>query len=236
MTMEQTKAKRGWKAAGASAGRAGSARRKFGTTSEFAEAFPEHPGRRMSEKEFLGWVKERTRAEWTEGEVTIMSPVSVDHDELQNWFVRLLGDFVEERGAGKVCGSELYVRLPRPAGLRLPDLFFVSTAALGGFERNAFVGAPDLIVEIVSRDSIHRDYVEKLSHYESSGVKEYWIVDPLSQRVTVWELNRGRYRAIAEKGAAVHSRVLKGFFVRPGTLWRRPLPSVAGALREMGSK
>lgn len=48
-------------------------------------------------------------------------------------------------------------------------------------------GAPDMIVEITSSDYSH-DYVRKLSLYYDSGVKEYWIIDPNIQKVTVYLL------------------------------------------------
>jgi Uma2 family endonuclease len=52
---------------------------------------------------------------------------------------------------------------------------------------------PVLIVEVVSADSIKRDYRFKRSEYAASGVGEYWIVDPLEQKVTVLVLNEGLY-------------------------------------------
>ena len=47
-------------------------------------------------------------------------------------------------------------------------------------------GAPDWIIEIVSPSSIQTDYIRKLSLYERSGVREYWIVNPESQTVRTY--------------------------------------------------
>ena len=66
----------------------------------------------MTEEEFLGWVRERTRAEWVNGEVILMSPVSFDHDAIQSWLLRLISDFVDEFQLGKICSTEFYLRLP----------------------------------------------------------------------------------------------------------------------------
>jgi Uma2 family endonuclease len=49
---------------------------------------------------------------------------------------------------------------------------------------------PDVVIEVVSRSSVDRDYVEKREEYWRLGVKEYWIVDALQQRVLL--LKRGR--------------------------------------------
>lgn len=47
-------------------------------------------------------------------------------------------------------------------------------------------GAPDWVIEIVSPGSKSMDYFTKLFRYRTSGVREYWIVDPIKQRVTVY--------------------------------------------------
>jgi len=54
---------------------------------------------------------------------------------------------------------------------------------------------PILIVEVVSTDSIKRDYRYKRSEYAASGVGEYWIVDPLKNKVTVLVLDEGLYES-----------------------------------------
>jgi Uma2 family endonuclease len=200
------------------------------------EAYPPHPGRRMTETEFLNWVKEKTRAEWVEGEVIIMSPVNNNHDQIQGWITRLLGAFVEEHDLGRVCNSEFYIHLPTPVCKRLPDAAFISAHNPGKFTNNGFVGSPDLIVEIVSPDSTYRDYREKLEQYQSSHVKEYWLIDPLSERVAIHELTKSKYRTLPETAGVIHSKVLKGLYLKPAWLWQRPLPKVAAVLREMSLK
>jgi Uma2 family endonuclease len=53
-------------------------------------------------------------------------------------------------------------------------------------------GAPDLVVEIISRESASRDMKEKLSLYERYGVREYWIISPFEQIVWLYRLNESR--------------------------------------------
>jgi len=67
---------------------------------------------------------------------------------------------------------------------QLPDLLNVSAV---------FESAPLLIVEVVSPDSIKRDYRHKRSEYAAVGVLEYWIVDPLELKITVLLLEEGFY-------------------------------------------
>lgn len=48
-------------------------------------------------------------------------------------------------------------------------------------------GAPDWIIEIVSPGSRQMDYSTKLFKYRTAGVREYWIVDPEKNRITVYD-------------------------------------------------
>ena len=50
------------------------------------------------------------------------------------------------------------------------------------------IGAPDLIVEILSPSTARKDYKEKFLCYERTGVKEYWLADPSANTVTVFKL------------------------------------------------
>jgi len=47
-------------------------------------------------------------------------------------------------------------------------------------------GAPDLVIEVVSPSSRKNDYRKKLYKYMNAGVREYWIVDPEKEKITVY--------------------------------------------------
>ncbi|MBI5917424.1 MAG: Uma2 family endonuclease [Bacteroidetes bacterium] len=95
-----------------------------------------------------------------------------------------------------------------------PDLLFVSKER--NFiiqEGNGIVGAPDLIVEIVSKGSVANDRVTKKEVYERFAVKEYWIVDVRSKTVEVYRMEDDRYKlfSFAEEEGKIKSSVLPGF-------------------------
>lgn len=72
-----------------------------------------------------------------------------------------------------------------------PDISVVCAAEK--IDDRGCVGAPDLVVEIVS-PSMHHDYIRKLNLYEQHGVREYWIVNPLEKLVMIFQLQPdGRY-------------------------------------------
>lgn len=55
-------------------------------------------------------------------------------------------------------------------------------------------GAPDLVVEVLSPDTVRNDRGYKKDAYEAHGVPEYWIVSPDNRSVEVYRLQEGRYR------------------------------------------
>lgn len=54
-------------------------------------------------------------------------------------------------------------------------------------------GAPDWMIEIVSPASRSMDYNKKLFKYRTAGVREYWIVDPMNLRVTVYHFEKDTF-------------------------------------------
>jgi Uma2 family endonuclease len=192
---------------------------------------------RMTEEEFEAWAfaQEGIRAEWVDGEVIIMSPVTREDDSLRNWLSRLLGDFVEEHNLGEVRGPEFMVRLAKQRRRRVPDILFIQAARRHLVHRTYLEGGPDLSIEVVSEDSRVRDWQEKFVEYEKAGVGEYWIVDPLSTRVEAYRLGKNRkFERVDEQGGAIVSTVVSGFALKTAWLWDEPRPSFLSVLRELG--
>jgi Uma2 family endonuclease len=190
----------------------------------------------MTEEEFVDWCREHVRAEWVDGKVILMSPASARHEQLLIWLGAVLQTYVETHDAGRVYGSELTMRMAkRRRSRRLPDIKFVATPHLDRVQKSHIEGPADLVIEIVSRDSVARDWREKFSEYAQAGVPEYWIVDPLSQQLEALQLGpRGRYRKIRAVEGRVRSMVLPGFWLKPEWLWQDRLPNVLQVARELG--
>ena len=73
------------------------------------------------------------------------------------------------------------------------------------------VGAPDMVVEVLSPSSARRDRWLKFEQYRMTGVREYWIVDPDTKTVSVHTLKNGEYTANAYSDEdTVPVRVLEG--------------------------
>jgi Uma2 family endonuclease len=193
------------------------------------------PMRRMSEHEFDAWVGDKTRAEWVDGEVVMMSPVIVDHDHVVGWLVGVLGLYAESRQLGTIHGPEVLVRLQKVRRKRLPDVIFVSKERAGIIESKEIGGPPDLIIEVISHDSIERDWFDKYADYERAGVREYWVIDRLSDRVECYKLTpEGVYHAAKPRAGRLISSALRGMYLRPEWLLGITLPTKFSVLKELG--
>jgi Uma2 family endonuclease len=75
------------------------------------------------------------------------------------------------------------------------------------------IGAPDLVVEVLSPGNKQLELQHKYEVYESSGIKEYWIMDPDSQTLLIYTLKDGKYQAsrLMTTGDKAKSSVLEGF-------------------------
>lgn len=195
----------------------------------------------MTEDAFVSWImaQEFVRAEWVNGEVRYMSPVSFNHVGINRFVTNILATYCEETDQGVVVGPEFMIRMvgKRKKRRRVPDTLFVSKNRLHLIQKNHLEGPPDLIIEIVSPDDPSRDYREKYLDYQSAGVREYWIIDPLTRRVEAHALGSdGKYRRLVEVDGKIHSKVVKGFFIKPIWLFQPTLPTLLSVLRELGIK
>ncbi len=90
--------------------------------------------------------------------------------------------------------------------VRIPDLVVLSeelVTALEGSSRSIVLmdmPPPSLVVEVVSPNQEKRDYRYKRSEYAARGIAEYWIVDPILQKVTVLEWVEGFYEEQGYEG------------------------------------
>jgi len=103
---------------------------------------------------------------------------------------------------GEKADSEIYTVVQ-------PDLCIVCD--LSKLDDRGCLGAPDLIIEILSPSTAQKDVTEKYHLYEQSGVKEYWITDPTNETLLPYTLgDDGRYNAskMLSKSERIQSRFL----------------------------
>ena len=192
------------------------------------------PAGPLTYEQFLDWADEDTLAEWVDGKVIMTSPASLPHQDLSLFLARLMAEFAEAHDLGRVLTAPFQMRLPNVRRGREPDLLFVATANLDRLRTNFLDGPTDLVVEIISPESLLRDRGEKFAEYEIEGVGEYWLLDPEAQRPDFFVRGAdGRYaRVLPDAEGVYQSTALPGFRLNVHWLWQRPLPKLRDVLPE----
>jgi len=141
------------------------------------------------------------------------SPIPYHQDLLGRLFFELKR-FVEEKGLGKVYPSPLDVYLSATDTYQ-PDIIFISKDRLSIIGESKIEGPPDLVIEILSPATAYYDLRIKKDVYEKSGVKEYWIVDPMQKTIEVFLNKEGRFDPVgtAKGEGEIRSSLLKGLSI-----------------------
>ena len=111
--------------------------------------------------------------------------------------------------------TEIAVNSQR-VGVRVPDLVVFSeelAAVMQGAKRSLVMldmPAPELVVELVSPSQESRDYRYKRSEYAARGISEYWVVDAIAQKVTIFQWVEGFYDEFVFTGDMVINSPLLG--------------------------
>jgi Uma2 family endonuclease len=187
----------------------------------------------ISFEEFCLRIGPDQKADLIDGIIYMASPESLEANALFLWLVGVFLGFVDAEGLGRVYGSRVAFRLGKTQGPE-PDIAFVRQECMHLARKTFFAGPPDLALEIVSPESVDRDYVKKRALYQKAGVREYWIVDPDLRKVSLLRLSSaGKYREVRPARGVLRSEVLPGFWLRPEWLWQQPRPSQASVLDQI---
>ena len=129
---------------------------------------------------------ENVRAELIDGKIYYMAAPTRTHQKIAGKMYIMVSNYIE--GNGGDC--EAYIA---PFGVYLnaddsifvePDLIVVCDPSR--MEERGCIGAPDWVVEVVSPSSGKMDYSIKMNKYRTSGVCEYWVIDPRTRTVMVF--------------------------------------------------
>ena len=185
----------------------------------------------MTFEEFLNWSNEETRAEWVDGKVEILMPVSYAHLAITRFLILVLGYFLDVRKMGALIHSPFLMRLPsRPSG-REPDVAVILHAHRDRIKSTYIDGPADIAVEVISPESRERDRIEKFREYALAGIPEYWLIDPALKTAEFYKLHDGVYEPSSiDAEGRFWSDTLPGFWMMVTWLWEEPsLPEILTA-------
>lgn len=130
---------------------------------------------------------EGQRAELIDGQLYNMAPPSRAHQQLVMELSATIHNYIKTSGGS----CEVY---PAPFAVNLnlddstwvePDINVICDKSK--LSDRGCEGAPDWIIEIISPSTQSRDYLKKLWLYQKAGVREYWIVNPITRIVNVFD-------------------------------------------------
>lgn len=168
--------------------------------------------------DYLQW-KFEERIELIKGRIFKMSPApSSFHQEIAVEITRVLANYLKSKVC-KVYSAPFDVRLTKKSLVNedvttvvQPDICVVCN--LSKIDQRGCIGAPDIVVEILSPGNNKIELQNKYDVYEENGVKEYWIVSPQQKTFLKYSLNQeGIYFAskLLPSNAEVTTPILPGF-------------------------
>jgi Uma2 family endonuclease len=167
---------------------------------------------------------EDTFAEWVDGRVIMSPPVSLKHQDIVGFLESLLRFYIVSRSLGKILMGPFQMKMEKSG--REPDIIYVSSQRFDRLGDIYLDGPADVAVEVISKESRHRDTVKKMNEYESAGVLEYWLIDPIRKQAKFYQLGTDHlyHQVPLDNEGIYHSEVITGFWLRVSWLWQEPLP------------
>jgi Uma2 family endonuclease len=164
---------------------------------------------------FCAIIPDGQKADLLDGVIYVASPDSSFANELASNLIALIRMYDGARKlGGKVYGGRFAFQLSEIDAPE-PDVAYVTRRRLKLIDEGRMDGGPDVAIEIVTRDSHHRDYVLKRRKYEEARVREYWIVDAVKRTAQFLRLGGDkRYHTVRlENKRLFRSRVIPDFWL-----------------------
>lgn len=132
---------------------------------------------------------EGQRAELIDGKLYAMAPPSFTHQKISFSLARKIADYIDsKKGNCEVIPAPFAVNLNADDNTWLePDISIICDKTK--ISEKGCNGAPDWIIEVISPSTQSRDYLKKLWLYQNSGVREYWIINPIMKNVQVYSFD-----------------------------------------------
>jgi Uma2 family endonuclease len=122
-----------------------------------------------------------------------------------------LRQFINKEKLGKCVASPVDVFLDERNAFQ-PDILFIATENLGIVKDGKVLGAPDIVVEVLSKGTRQHDGGKKKLAYERNGVKEYFLVEQKTKEVTAFYLGKDKYQQQGKVKNKIISKLLKKTF------------------------
>ncbi len=138
-------------------------------------------------------IPEDVRADLVDGQIYYQAAPGRFHQEILNFLCTEINVYIRSKnGFCKVYPAPFAVKLfGDKKTIVEPDISVICDRSK--LTDRGCTGAPDWIIEIISPGNPEHDYIRKLNLYKDAGVREYWIVDPRSEKVLVYHLEQDQF-------------------------------------------
>lgn len=171
--------------------------------------------------------------EWVDGVLEKFPlPIHEKHDALTQYLILLIRAYFELKPIGKLRHAPFVMSLPNVPAAREPDLQVILNNNPHEYSPTLMRGPADICIEIVSPESVKRDYEQKFREYEKGGVPEYWILDYSEKKALFYVLDESQHYTLRHEDAEGNYSTarLPGFLLHVPTLWQEELPGPGAVL------
>jgi len=160
------------------------------------------------------------RYEVIDAELYVTPPPLEPHQNASGMLFGFLWQYVYQRRLGKIYPAPFGVVLDEDNGVQ-PDIVYVSSERRDIIVRRGVEGAPDLVVEVLSRSTRARDRGIKMKRYAASGIPHYWIVDPRTRTLEAYRLTEDGYELTGTygPGSTFRPELFPGLEIPIDELW-----------------
>lgn len=138
----------------------------------------------------------------------VMSPALLfDHQSLCRDIFRAIDRKVLINKVGEVYFAPMDVYL-NDRNVYQPDILFISEERKHIIDNKGIIGAPDLIIEILSGSNSSYDRGAKKRVYEQAGVQEYWMIHPASKHCEGFVLKDKKFEAMGPTKGSFHIQLI----------------------------
>lgn len=159
----------------------------YGTMRE--EAVEYHPkDRKITYEEFLKLAAtSEERYEYIDGQVYLLASPRVTHQMITgNLYAQLFVLLKGKKCQPFISPFDITLTVDKMKNVVQPDFGIICDFEQNTDEKDRYTGIPALVAEVLSESSISKDMVRKLQTYMLSGIKEYWIINPMTEEVMVY--------------------------------------------------
>ena len=176
----------------------------------------QYGGRKVSYGEFIEIAEKSTlRMEFINGEIYLLEPPSVRHQQLLARLYLVLDKYFRDTDCHVLFAPfevHFFKKDSKEPDVMQPDVVVARDLKDNMTEKGRYMGTPTLIMEIVSPSTRTKDMIDKLNTYALSGVEQYWIVDPTQKKILLYSFKDSEI----DKFGVYAGREVASSFVFPG--------------------